>query len=367
MLRQEAADRGLGSRLSSVRDLSARLGFSQASISSALVRLEKEGIVVRKHGSGIFAASRMPATRIGVAISSDYLLRPNPSPFWNIVLGCLMKAAAAKGWECFSFVGAPEAFEESQEETLNPPSSWEDELASGRICALVSLGLDDRQVTAVARRGGKIISFAGYGQVMVARNLAQMTQAAIDALSCLGQGPILVGPCEAFSLGPVKQGIAASADPSATPISFRGADTVPPEELNRHAWAQALEDPVLTAKNWLLTQAPKTPFRLASIDDMFTLGVLEGMSERGLELGRDIEVATHCNRGSHILAKHEGSVTRLEIDPETVACQLIDLISEAELAGGWKNLSTVRPPDRTRPSGEMIYFSPFTLIPKATA
>lgn len=364
MLRQEAAERGPGSRLSSVRELSAKLGFSQASISTALVRLEKEGIIVRRHGSGIYSASRTPATRIGVAISPEYLLRPNPSPFWNIVLGCLMKAAAAKGWECSCFVGAPGAFLGSPEEGLNPPSSWEDEVASGRISALISLGLDDRQVTSVAGRGGKIISFAGYGQVMVARNLAQMTQAAIEALSCLGQGPILAGPCEAFSLGPVRQGIAASSCPSAKPISFRGADKTPPEELNRHAWAEGMEDPVLAAKNWLLTQAPPTPFRLVSIDDMFTLGVIEGMSEKGLQLGEDIEVATHCNKGSHILAKHEDSVTRLEIDPASVAAQLVDLISDADLAGGWAKLSSLRPPDSLRPSGEMIYFTPFTLIPK---
>lgn len=363
VLRQEAAERGPGSRLSSVRELSSRLGFSQASISAALVRLEKEGILVRRHGSGIYAASRVPAARIGVAISRDFLMRPNPSPFWNIVLGQLMKGAAGKGWECSCFVGSSGSEEYESENMHNPPSAWEEEIDSGRVTSLISLGLDDSQVAAASSRGAKIISYAGYGQVMVARDLATMTKCGIDAVSSLGAGPILVAPCEAFSLGPVRQGIASSTCPDAVAVPFRGAEEAPPQELNRHAWAQGKDDPVLLAKEWLLTQAPP-PFRLVSIDDMFTLGVIEGMKESGLVLGRDIEVATHCNKGSHVLAKVEGSVTRMEIDPGTVASQLIDLIDEAGRLGGWDKLALTRPPDRVRPTGEIVFFTPFTLIPK---
>jgi len=364
VLRREAEERGPGSRLSSVRELSSKLGFSQASLATALARLESEGVLVRRHGSGIYAASKVPAGRIVVAIASHFLARPNQSPFWHLVLSSVLHEVAERGWEAICFVGNPEASPGKADSAAAAlPSAWLKELESGRSICLISLGLSDAEVKEASSKGCRVVSYAGYGEVMVARDLAKMTESGINALKDIGEGPILVAPLEPYSTRLAMKGIKRSLVPDVTLVAAPTIEEAPEPPTFRHCWTRGMEDPIAAARTWLEVHAPAAPFRLVSLDDMFTAGVLSGMSQLGLQLGKDVVIATHSNKGSDVLSDWNDRLIRLQVDPAEAATKIVTLMDQAAAKGSWKAVGDAAPPDRTLQSGEFIYHIGFRLIP----
>jgi DNA-binding LacI/PurR family transcriptional regulator len=66
----------------------------------------------------------------------------------------------------------------------------------------------------------------------------------------------------------------------------------------------------------------RKPDGLISTDDMMTRGILAGLRKLGLQVGRDIQLASHVNKGSTVLHGEEGEMIFVEVDPAGIVQQM---------------------------------------------
>ena len=64
-----------------------------------------------------------------------------------------------------------------------------------------------------------------------------------------------------------------------------------------------------------------------------TLDVMKALENLGLEVGRDIQIATLANAGSPILTDYEDRLIRLELDAQEVTAELFAML-ETLMRGG---------------------------------
>ena len=68
-------------------------------------------------------------------------------------------------------------------------------------------------------------------------------------------------------------------------------------------------------------------------DDMMTIGALAAAKKLGLEVGTELKIATHANKGSSALREFEASLTLLEVDPNEFVEAMFGML-ECLMAGG---------------------------------
>jgi DNA-binding LacI/PurR family transcriptional regulator len=74
------------------------------------------------------------------------------------------------------------------------------------------------------------------------------------------------------------------------------------------------------------------PDGLLISDDLMTCGVLYGLSKLGLQVGRDVKIATHANVGSSTLFGYADEMTLIENDPAMIVQALFETM-EMVMAG----------------------------------
>ena len=68
------------------------------------------------------------------------------------------------------------------------------------------------------------------------------------------------------------------------------------------------------------------PDGILIVNDLMTLGVMKALENLGLEVGRDIQIATLANAGSPILTDYEDRLIRLEFDAQEVTAELFAML-----------------------------------------
>lgn len=91
-----ATERGPGIKLPTMRELCDRLGVARGTLERALEPLERRGLLLRKHGSGIYVTERICQKTIGVVFGGD-IFGPDFSPFWGLLLQAVRTQAGARG------------------------------------------------------------------------------------------------------------------------------------------------------------------------------------------------------------------------------------------------------------------------------
>jgi DNA-binding LacI/PurR family transcriptional regulator len=98
-----------------------------------------------------------------------------------------------------------------------------------------------------------------------------------------------------------------------------GVPASPPQTNQEQGLAAALE---VLGPN----AVTPVPDGVVILDDMMTSGALHGLSQLGLSVGEDVRVATHTNRGSHLLFGYESRLSLLEVDPAQIAAAMFGLL-----------------------------------------
>lgn len=99
-LRQLVRDMA-GRKLPGEREMSGRLGISRQRLRSLLARLEAEGAVVRRQGSGTYAADPSESVLSTVALLIDQRLKIGDDPFFSIFVERLQLGLQGAGVRCF--------------------------------------------------------------------------------------------------------------------------------------------------------------------------------------------------------------------------------------------------------------------------
>jgi len=336
-LRRLAVRLGPGAKLPTVAQLRREFSVSTSTLDGALGQLENEGILRCVRGSGVYVADGFK--RAVVLICAPGFLAAGHSPFWDLLAEAAQSRARAAGQEWGFHFAQPHG-----EAGLGLHPGLVEDLECGRIQGVLAVGLDPEVPEWLEQRGVSCVSFAGTGRYAVGLNYETILAAGMETLIARGCRRIRVWqPKGLYQSGEYSQRAAASARKACKSVlSAHGlAGDFREWELTGVSGTTSLshrEQGQILAKRWFgpAANGRTVPDGLLLSDDMMAWGVLETLLDLGIVPGRDLQVASHANRGSPVLAGFADRVIRVEVDPaeivETVFRLLEDLMAGSEPA-----------------------------------
>lgn len=333
---------GPGQKLPTMAALSEELGISVMTLNRALSELEAQGIVVRRQGSGTYVADELSQTAIALVYDRD-VFGPDASPFCSLLLHEATKLAEANNEKFNLYLTTPEI----EGEPVGPPipSDLDEAIRTKRLGGVLFAGESNPAALQwILNQGMPLValSHAPVAPFRVRIHHAQVATLGVQELAkrgCkrialwipagVGIGAERVGASfdelEAFKDALRENGLdydenlvlnrrQLSANVPATPLGSN-------REQGRNA-AQTVFGG--TRKNW--------PDGVVCLDDMMALGALPEMKKLGVEVGRDVQFATHTNVGSSLLVGFGEELVLLPIDPARVASAMLAML-ESRLRG----------------------------------
>ena len=326
-LREKLKELQSGATLPSISSLQAEFGVGLATVTRALRDLQADGLVEARHGIGVFATGRVHLKSVAIYIDFN-VMGQHAGIFPQLLL---------KGFEV-----AARRFTDIQYRhylSAGPGVDW-----SRRICVLqddvrrhlvdgvIMLGRYDGQlsdlpvpVVALNAPPGVTCRVDLDFEVMIRRALATL-----KARNC--RRVVLLGPAHA-ALPPPEDPYYKTALLERQRREFFRAEAPRQGMATRDEWvcgAASGGDLELTVRSAARTftaawqAAPEKPNALICLDDYMTTGAIQAMRELGIEPGRDIQIVSHANRGSNVLA--DLPVTAIEFDPTDVAQSLLETV-----------------------------------------
>lgn len=366
-LRELAGEAGDGARLPGFRDLMKMLDVSQATISSALDVLTSEGLLERRPGSGIYVCAARPYKPFLVLADASWTV--SPSPFWDMVFEGLCHPFDQKPQMLESVLigGSLIPLQDRPTETALPRSLMAD-LKSGAFAGAFCLSLDDRIPWMVEDLGIPVVSFSCPSHYMV--QLANLEACQIGTAELIKAGchrvalynAPYIGTKEVFTAALRAHGAREVVVPPAVGFSQR-----PPRLGRRTKLIEAGFNEGL--RLFQDTAVDVRPDGIFCVDDMFAVGFIMALQRLGLTPGKDIQIATHSNHGSPVLAAWEHQVIRLEYDIRQIGQLMIAGMSqiikgEQPNKNGWENSAIM---EKQRGLVRVVLIRPKLLLPAAEA
>lgn len=331
-----------------VRELAARYKVSLCTLDRVLDQLERQGHITRLQGSGIRTTKYVGRQTFAIVFGKS-ISYAGASPFWGLLHGALRRQLRARRARTESYFDFDSAWEHlghcdlvlNQLEQRPPTGILLTNVRSAEdAAALVELGVP---VVVFGTTDGRCPGVSLDGLAVIRDGVAELA-----ARGCRRIGLITTRDAQAVTLFRAElesRGLAYDPAWVWEQHIFEPADPDQPFETHEEAGYRAM-------KQWLVASgqqvgvsgqqsavsdqpagvASQFPDGVLITDDMLTRGALVALRRAGVTPGRDVQVATHANKGSAALLGHETELIRLEVDPEEIARAMIGLLDKA-LAG----------------------------------
>lgn len=321
-LTRRCRQQGRDSQLPSIRQLARDLRVSTGTLHYALGELERQNLVVRRHGQGIYVGRRVGVRNIAIVLGLDPN-RPTVSISHGLIIDSIRSSATRAQQVAELFVDLPY-------EPL--PNLQRRMLAEQNLCGLIdgiiipaSAGLEQIRWL---QSFGKPLVMAGQGEVVdysVRIDHEHMMREGVDALvrdGCRRLGVI----------GHVGAGIAAFE----RQVDKAGAKTQPqwihhlrldPDERCT-PWARSYDELGHACAKAFLDAQESMPDGLVIDDEMLARGALLTLVRRGVDVGRRLRVCTHQTLGNPALAELEDLVHRMVIDPADIGNTMFNMLNQ---------------------------------------
>ncbi|BCM88496.1 hypothetical protein IAD21_00329 [Abditibacteriota bacterium] len=363
-----AQELGAGAKMPTVAQLCDALTVSRGTLDKALGELERQQVVRRVHGNGIFVSSRLGTRTIGLVHAMSESLG---SPFWDLLLNRVQERAAA-GHEKFSFYLAVRG-----NNGHDLPVELTNAVREGRLHGLIFIGQPSEDtVNWVKEHDVPMVGFANNRLNYRVQPRSEMVPTlGVEALA--RSGCRRLGLWRPFGLWQRSQGYdenilnylelfhsaLMTADlPHELQCSWR-------ENEKETQWVngvlgekspveqESLQEQGYRAVREVLghLQRSQWPDGLVLTNDVFARGVLVGLQRLGVRIGEDIHVVSHANAGSTLLLGYEDQISLLEFDPATITDQLFFLLET--LMSGQEPADSVRWVDPIMKEPASITFS----------
>lgn len=304
-----AHERGPGIKLPTMRELCQALDVARGTLERALSPLERQGILYRKHGSGIYVADNISQKTIGVIFGGD-IFRPSYSPFWGLLLQAAKEQAGSHGFVPRSYLdiagdsrglgGRDQLVEDLEEQRLDglllfTPHCTYDHAGQLRRYGIPMVSIADLDSAAMPspKWDDEFIRLA-------AGELAAVRASRIGLLGPPARRPALENQMHQANIPHV-----VVAD-----WSYETWASIIPNAHTREICAHTLTKGMIAARPTI-----PLPAALVSLDDTMTRGAITALHQAGLQPGRDIRIISLGNRGSPVLEPYADSITIIEIDP----------------------------------------------------
>lgn len=311
---------GPGARLPRMRELAKSLGITLATLDQGLTQLERRGVFDRRPRSGVFVSSRIGRKTIGMVIGWNIFSVGDDAAFYSLLVEACGQLAEKRGWQCSVFL---DYFRLSARQLSPAHHDLVNALEDGRLNGLL------------------LISSQGPHQEEWLRNQGV-------PLLCLDPGPDQGVIIDTGAM--VRMAVTELVRQGVRKIGFIGV-------LAEHMtmFREALDESGLSVENaWisafgllpvgtrfelqggacareLLERAEQFPEKgmpeaIVVTDDLMTRGACAALVEKGFQIGRDLKVVSHANKGSPILESWKDRVILCEFDPQEIATALISRI-----------------------------------------
>ena len=309
--------RRLGSqaKLPTVRQLCKTMGVSIATLDAALGELEKQGIISRRQGSGIYASSLARTRRVGLVIGYD-LFNEDISMFGRLLFRGLQAEARQHDHLLAYYIDDP--LHDQDEHGLSQLAL---DLQSERVEGLMLVAISPERIPEVRAFELPCVFFTAHAQYTPRVCLDEAAQVNLGVPALLEQG------CRRIALA-----YPAGADDAIPPLVAMFKEALAKAGLPAEpSWLVPCQLPgqmrALRAvghfrRAWLGWDCK--PDGLLSYDDNYTAGALHALETLDLEAGKDVKIVSHANKGSNLFGS--APVMRLEIDPVEVARGMIEMI-----------------------------------------
>lgn len=326
----EALARRLGpnEKLPKVTELCRDYSAAPATLNLALNELERDGIIVRRHAVGIFVAPREAkrSSQLALVCDAGFFRSANHSPFWDLLLEQIQNRASGEGGcECHF---APEPTDQTplQDGLMR-------DICSGRIGGVIGLGLRRPTTEWIIAQNTPLVNLWGQGHIVVNTANEMLVRLGVQALAKRGCGRIglWIPAAPQRPLLDREFGRREATDTFRSELEACGLEF---DETLVRGDVHPLDEPTpetraLPEQGFDVARAtfgaPREtwPDGLVSLDDTFTHGALIALRKLGVEVGRDVQIASHCNRDSPVLMGQD-RLLLVEFDPQEIADALIE-------------------------------------------
>jgi DNA-binding LacI/PurR family transcriptional regulator len=302
----------------------------------AFSELEAQGLVVRRQGSGTFVAPNAACRLVALVCDHD-IFAAEASPFLRILLDETRRRAKMLDEKFSFFLAEP-----------GGSNNVHDDLAvaveAGRVGGVLFVGeANPKAISWLEER----VPLVALSYIPGAAHRVRIDHAAI---ATQGVAALAAQGCRRIALWiPVGVGIGRSGDSPSFPEleSFKSAlrshelpydaslvwrldeltDVVerPPRQTNQQQGLNAARAVFGGTGAGLLDGLPDG---VVIDDDVMARGALTAMAQLGVEVGRDVRIASHTNTHSHVLLGYEDRLTTLEIDAAEIAAALFGALED---------------------------------------
>lgn len=305
----------------SVRDLCSSLSISLATLSTALRALEAKGMVIRRHGSGIYVTERVAIAHVAIVASATQFLAGG-SPVWGLLVGELLKGFRAKGFETSFYLAQPA---DDSAKTLSLPPEFLLAVEQGRVDGVAVIGLDDGAVSKILSYGLQPVSFAGPGAVNCRIDVVGLAGELAEAFIREGNKTAMVVGCHHENMWEAIK----------VEIESAGLEVMPGDE---GIWAdqgltQRMSTPYMhvgqefAARFEALVESGKAPDVLYIMDDIFAHGFLMLWSNSPLR-GK-VALACLANKELHMFAGWGMRLGLMEVGVGSFTHAMVEVVAES--------------------------------------
>lgn len=338
-LRAMAYERGPNAKLPTARELYTLLGTNASTLNDALHELEAQHIISRKQGSGIFVSPKLHRKTFCLLLFSRLFIAEASSPFWGILWAHFAQEMERRNALKQEYYSLHLMLEPAGGELDLPPDASLPEEALSQIVAqnvhgILAVGMQSRIYEWFCARNIPSISFAGLGSYVVQTDDTGSLDMALMSL--------LEQHCRAIGLW--------------LPSTFPGEDPPHPQlqiwhdglaanQLEHNMAFVRIGAPLFSDPDGRIRDYYQQGYRLAHdifgqsasakpdglyiANDLMTSGALAAFEELGIRVGEDIQLVSHANVGSPILANIKATRhTLLEVDPALLVQTMFSLLEQ---------------------------------------
>jgi DNA-binding LacI/PurR family transcriptional regulator len=322
-LRALALKIGPNGKLPTIKELCQSLDVAKATVDTALDALEAEGVIRRKHGSGIYVTPRIGQKNIALVFGNN-VFGADVSPVYPHIIERSRERAASHNENFSFFLDLPSMQADMPQVPVH--GDLAEAIASGRVHGIL-LGIRNSVEEEVWLRA--------QGVPLVSLSLPAEYPFSVtvdyDALIRLSVQALAEQGCRRIGM--------------ITPFGYCRDDASAFQHRDREAFAESLSRLGLPQqKEWIwedrtqhddLTETREQqgaralrellgdrpgphPDGLVIADDMLTRGVLAAARQQGVSVGETVKIASHANKGSPALAEWAGQLTLVEVDPDEI-------------------------------------------------
>jgi len=347
---------GPNGKLPTVVELCKKLSVSRSTLDRVLRVLERERILICRHGSGIFVSPFSNQQRIGIIFSGDIYNPQSYSQFWSLLHHSAMQMVESRGDELRSYYSCP-----TEGDDFDPDASTFsliDDLGSNRLSGLIVTGVVDPEKIQWLRKWRIPIVTLGRidgGDAYVSVDSRMILHMGFQRLRENGCRRVAV-----VTSGVPEDDFVAETDPAT--VAFRElADETGVTYEPGLRWYYNVLAP---ATGWethedaggkLMRQlwdrpGLVNPDGLLFTEDTSAHGGLIALLKMGVVPGRDVQVAVQTNKGVSLLRPFHENIFRIQIDPSRIIAEMLRLMDQVVKVGSSRPSKTLIHPEFLSPN-----------------